>query len=88
MYLKGCTAKTKRVYKGWGVLMRQPDCHVVVTTGLLLYRQLALFHGFEWLQETVEHILVADGQMDPVQEQQAREEGDPQHEDEGAVENS
>jgi len=27
-------------------------------------RQLALFHGFGWLLETVEHILVTDGHMD------------------------
>lgn len=58
-------------------------------TGFLSRRQLALFHGFEWLQETVEHILVADGQMEPVQERQAGEEGEPQNEEDGgAVENS
>lgn len=44
----------------------------------LACRQLALFHRFEWLQETVEYILVADGEMDAAPEQTediGREEG-------------
>lgn len=42
-------------------------------------RQLALFHRFEWLQETVEHILVTDGQLEAAREE-AHEE--PQEDDE------
>lgn len=37
-------------------------------------RQLALFHNFGWLLETVEHILVADGQMDARREEEEEEE--------------
>ncbi|CAM9095659.1 unnamed protein product, partial [Laminaria digitata] len=44
-----------------------------------LLRQLALFHNFEWLQETVEHILVTDGELDAAPEQEAQ--GEPQEED-------
>lgn len=39
-----------------------------------VHRQLALFHGFGWLQETVEYILVADGQLDPPREEEEEEE--------------
>lgn len=48
-------------------------------------RQLALFHNFGWLLETVEHILIADGQMDARREEEDEEaqdeEGDAMQED-------
>ena len=47
-------------------------------------RRLALFHRFDWLQETVEHILVTDGQMEAAvqeEEQQAEEESHQGHHD-------
>lgn len=37
-------------------------------------RQLALFHSFDWLLETVDHILLTDGLMDATQEIQQGEE--------------
>eukprot|EP00752_Nemacystus_decipiens_P002463 g2319.t1 len=43
-----------------------------------LLRQLALFHNFGWLLETVEHILVADGQMDARREEEEEEEEEEQ----------
>ncbi|CAM9478652.1 unnamed protein product [Pylaiella littoralis] len=54
----------------------QQDFHKTIQ----LLRQLALFHSFGWLQETVEHILVTDGYMDaaeetPQGEEEAMQEG-------------
>lgn len=46
-------------------------------------RQLSLFHSFGWLQETVEHILVSDGQMEAAQEQV--EEEVPHEDDDAAI---
>lgn len=33
-----------------------------------------MFHNFEWLQETVEHILITDGELEEVAPEQAEEE--------------
>lgn len=42
-----------------------------------------MFHGFEWLQETVEHILVTDGQLEAAPEQAEEEpQGDGKMDDE------
>lgn len=49
-------------------------------------RQLALFHSFGWLLETVEHILVADGQMEATQGIRQEEEEEEEKEREAMQE--
>ena len=61
--------------------------HVGCRLFSVVCRQLALFHGFGWLLETVEHILVTDGHLDAASHDEAEsggqdEEGEAMQEDE------
>lgn len=47
----------------------------------IFFRQLALFHNFEWLLETVEHILVTDGQLQLDRENETVKDAEREEED-------
>lgn len=48
----------------------------------MFFRQLALFHKFEWLLETVEHILVTDGQLQLVRDDEDVKDAEREEEEE------
>lgn len=75
------TCHDARLCKACAVCVAANAVFAGVTLGVC--RQLALFHNFGWLLETVEHILIADGQMDARREEAEEEEGQDEGEQEG-----